>query len=77
MTDIFVREFGRINEYFGETFQEMFGGGKGQLILEDPAEPLSCGIEIKVQPPASRSRPLRCSPAARRPLWPSPSISPS
>ena len=54
MTEIFVREFGRINEYFGETFQEMFGGGKGQLILEDPAEPLSCGIEIKVQPPGKQ-----------------------
>ena len=54
MTEIFAREFGRINEYFGETFQEMFGGGKGQLILEDPAEPLSCGIEIKVQPPGKQ-----------------------
>lgn len=54
MTDIFLREFGRINDYFGETFQEMFGGGKGELVLEDPAEPLSCGIEIRVQPPGKQ-----------------------
>ena len=54
MTEIFVREFGRINEYFGKTFTEMFGGGKGELVLEDPEEPLSCGIEIKVQPPGKQ-----------------------
>ena len=54
MTTIFVSEFKKINEYFGQTFQEMFGGGKGELVLEDPAEPLSCGIEIRVQPPGKQ-----------------------
>ena len=54
MTVIFVREFGKINEHFGQTFVEMFGGGKGELVLEDPQEPLSCGIEIKVQPPGKQ-----------------------
>ena len=54
MTTIFVAEFKKIDEYFGQTFQEMFGGGKGQLVLEDPAEPLNCGIEIRVQPPGKQ-----------------------
>jgi len=54
MTAIFVKEFGRINEYFGKVFAEMFGGGKGELLLEDPNEPLSCGIEIRVQPPGKQ-----------------------
>ena len=54
MTTIFVTEFGRINHYFGQTFEEMFGGGKGQLILEDPDNPLTCGIEIRVQPPGKQ-----------------------
>ncbi|MDD7340744.1 MAG: chromosome segregation protein SMC [Firmicutes bacterium] len=54
MTEIFVTEFGKINEYFGKTFEEMFGGGKGELLLEDPAEPLTCGIEIRVQPPGKQ-----------------------
>ena len=54
MTTIFVTEFKKIDEYFQETFQEMFGGGKGQLILEDPNEPLTCGIEIRVQPPGKQ-----------------------
>ena len=38
MTTIFVAEFAKINAYFGKVFEEMFGGGKGQLILEDPEE---------------------------------------
>ena len=54
MTTIFVAEFGRIDHYFGKTFEEMFGGGKGQLILEDPENPLTCGIEIRVQPPGKQ-----------------------
>ena len=54
MTVIFVREFEKINEHFGQTFTEMFGGGKGELVLENPNEPLSCGIEIKVQPPGKQ-----------------------
>ncbi len=54
MTTIFVTEFAKINEFFGQTFEEMFGGGKGQLILEDPEQPLTCGIEIRVQPPGKQ-----------------------
>ena len=54
MTTIFVTEFAKINEYFGVVFEEMFGGGKGQLILEDPEQPLTCGIEIRVQPPGKQ-----------------------
>jgi len=54
MTTIFVAEFQKINHHFGVVFEEMFGGGKGQLILEDPDEPLTCGIEIRVQPPGKQ-----------------------
>ena len=54
MTTIFVEEFAKIDRYFGETFEEMFGGGKGQLVLEDPENPLTCGIEIRVQPPGKQ-----------------------
>ena len=54
MTDIFVTEFGRINTYFGQTFTEMFGGGKASLELEDRSQPLTCGIEIRVQPPGKQ-----------------------
>lgn len=51
MKIIFQREFTTINEAFGQTFLELFGGGKATLELEDPNDILNCGIEIKVQPP--------------------------
>ena len=54
MTVIFVEEFAKINQYFGKVFEEMFGGGKGSLVLEDPENPLTCGIEIRVQPPGKQ-----------------------
>ena len=54
MTTIFVTEFQKIDHHFGIVFEEMFGGGKGQLVLEDPDEPLTCGIEIRVQPPGKQ-----------------------
>ena len=54
MTVIFVEEFRKIDQYFGQTFEEMFGGGKGALVLEDPENPLTCGIEIRVQPPGKQ-----------------------
>jgi len=54
MTVIFISEFKKIDHYFGQVFEEMFGGGKGQLILEDPENPLTCGIEIRVQPPGKQ-----------------------
>ena len=54
MIEIFTEEFSRINHYFSETFVEMFGGGKASLELDDPNDPLGCGIEIKVQPPGKQ-----------------------
>ena len=54
MTEIFTTEFKKINYYFGQTFTEMFGGGKASLELEDVNAPLTCGIEIRVQPPGKQ-----------------------
>ena len=51
MKDIFVREFAAIDEGFRGVFLDLFGGGKAALVLEDPDDPLGCGIEIQVQPP--------------------------
>ena len=51
MKSIFAEQFNILNQAFGETFLELFGGGKATLELEDPEDILNCGIEIKVQPP--------------------------
>lgn len=47
----FREQFQKINVAFGETFAELFGGGKAELVLEDEMNVLECDIEIKVQPP--------------------------
>lgn len=47
----FRERFDIINTNFGETFRELFGGGRAELILEDENDILECGIEIKAQPP--------------------------
>ena len=54
MTGIFRVEFDKINRAFGETFTEIFGGGKSTLELEDENDILGCGIEIKAQPPGKQ-----------------------
>ena len=47
----FRESFNKINAHFGETFSELFGGGKAELRLENGLDLLECDIEIKVQPP--------------------------
>ena len=51
MSKRFALKFKEINDRFGETFTELFGGGKAELLLEDENNALECGIEIKAQPP--------------------------
>ena len=46
----FAEKFDLINKNFNEVFQELFGGGKAELVLEDEENILECGIDIKVQP---------------------------
>ena len=51
MESLFVERFRRIDECFRDTFQDLFGGGKAALVLEDENDVLNCGIDIRVQPP--------------------------
>ncbi len=51
MKEQFTEKFAVINKHFGETFVQLFGGGKAELILTDPKDVLNSGVEINVQPP--------------------------
>ena len=51
MAEQFRGQFVKINNHFGETFSELFSGGKAELVLENPLDVLECNIDIKVQPP--------------------------
>lgn len=57
MEEQFNTEFAKINENFQKIFVELFGGGSGKLVLEDPPEGasmLEAGVEIYVQPPGKK-----------------------
>ena len=50
----FTAEFDKLNTYFSETFERLFGGGHAELRLADPSRPLDCDIEIAAQPPGKK-----------------------
>jgi chromosome segregation protein len=47
----FTKAFEAIRENFRTLFRKLFGGGKADIVLEDPDTPLDCGIEILAKPP--------------------------
>ncbi len=51
MRTSFVDAFEAINKNFAITFRELFGGGSAELLLTDPEDVLTSGIEIKAAPP--------------------------
>ncbi len=54
METVFVGQFSALQDYFAETFVRLFGGGRGEISLSDPNDPLNCGIDIIVQPPGKK-----------------------
>lgn len=58
MQQQFTDHFQLINDNFKLVFAELFGGGMAELHLENPDEVLSCGIEIKAQPPGKKLQSL-------------------
>lgn len=51
MSTQFMESFQKINEQFKVCFTDFFGGGRGELVLEDPSDCLETMIEIRIQPP--------------------------
>lgn len=58
MSDQFRERFALINQYFGETFRELFAGGKAELALLDPTDVLESEIDIRLQPPGKNVKRL-------------------
>ncbi|MEP6947205.1 MAG: chromosome segregation protein SMC [Acidobacteriota bacterium] len=50
----FRTAFEAINENFVEFFQELFGGGRGEMTLLESEDILEAGIEVAAQPPGKR-----------------------
>jgi chromosome segregation protein len=50
----FRHAFEQINKNFGEFFQELFGGGRGEMSLIEADDVLESGIDVIAQPPGKR-----------------------
>ncbi|HEX2954984.1 MAG TPA: hypothetical protein VHR47_13520, partial [Bacillota bacterium] len=54
----FLETFAEIRQAFIEIFNGLFTGGRADLFLIDPEDPLESGIEIMAQPPGKRLQTL-------------------
>jgi len=52
----FADTFQTIRGHFQELFRKLFGGGMADVVLEDEADILECGIEIIARPPGKELR---------------------
>lgn len=50
----FKETFEQVSKNFSEILSQLFNGGNGQLILENPDDILETGVEIVVQPPGKK-----------------------
>jgi len=51
----FLESFEAIRERFQRTFQDLFQGGRADLRLLEPDDPLESGVDIIAQPPGKRT----------------------
>ncbi len=50
----FKETFDTVNDLFKKTFTKMFRGGRAELVLTDPEDLLSTGVDIAAQPPGKK-----------------------
>lgn len=55
---LFASTFEVIRTNFAKTFEQLFGGGKADLQLSDPNDPLNSGIDILARPPGTQLKAL-------------------
>lgn len=53
---LFAETFETIRANFQNLFRQVFGGGEGDIVLEDPNDVLDCGIDIAARPPGKELR---------------------
>lgn len=52
--EMFLKTFNEINTKMAEVFPKLFGGGKSELVLTEPENPLESGVEMMIQPPGKK-----------------------
>lgn len=53
---LFQETFDIVRGHFQDLFRRVFGGGEGDIVLEDPSDILESGIDIKARPPGKELR---------------------
>ncbi|RKX95394.1 MAG: chromosome segregation protein SMC [Spirochaetes bacterium] len=51
---LFLKTFKEIREHFHDMFRRLFGGGRAEIRLVNPDDPLNSGLEIYAQPPGKK-----------------------
>jgi chromosome segregation protein len=62
---VFTEAFADVEREFTHVFRRLFPGGEGRLLLTDPDDMLTTGIEVEAGRRARRSSGCRCCPVAR------------
>ncbi|MCB9852858.1 MAG: chromosome segregation protein SMC [Phycisphaerales bacterium] len=52
----FKDTFASVSKHFTSLFKKLFGGGKAELVLQDPDDVLECGVDILARPPGKEPR---------------------
>ncbi|MDQ3480323.1 MAG: AAA family ATPase, partial [Actinomycetota bacterium] len=55
---VFTEAYGDVAREFGQVFGRLFPGGEGSLVLTEPADMLTTGIEVEARPPGKRIKRL-------------------
>ena len=55
---MFAETFETIRGHFQDLFRKLFGGGEGDIVLEDPSDLLESGVDIIARPPGKELRSL-------------------
>lgn len=58
MASRFKETYVKVNQAFKEVFAKLFGGGRAELVLDEPNNPLETGVEIIAQPPGKKTQNL-------------------
>ncbi|MCS7273035.1 MAG: chromosome segregation protein SMC [Fimbriimonadales bacterium] len=64
----FLRTFEAVQQAFQQQFEQLFGGGRAELLLTDTRDPLSAGVIVEVQPPYKRRQRLELLSGGERAL---------
>ncbi len=55
---VFTEAFADVSKAFDETFARLFPGGEGKLVLTEPGDMLSTGVEVEARPPGKKIKRL-------------------